>query len=402
MPQQFFYKAMDAHGRISQGQIVANNVNDLEARLERMGLDLIHYRAKTSYALYNRVGKVTRQELITFCFHMEQLTHAGVPLVQGLEDLRDSLSQSRFREVTSSLIESIQGGESLSQAMEHFPEIFNQVFVSLIHAGEQSGRLNDVFAHLTESLKWQDELVAKTKKLLMYPSFMALIILGVLFFLMMYLVPQLLLFFKAMDADLPLHTKVLIATSDFFLHFWYLIIGFPIFLFFLIRLMISVSASFALFIDRLKLKLWIVGPIMEKIILARFANFFALLYASGITVLESLRISQKMAGNRAIELALQQVTEQIADGTGITESFRRVRLFPPLVLRMVKVGEATGELDKALMNVSYFYNREVQEGIDRIQTMIEPAMTVIMGLLLGWIMLSVLGPVYDLITQFKF
>jgi type IV pilus assembly protein PilC len=125
------------------------------------------------------------------------------------------------------------------------------------------------------------------------------------------------------------------------------------------------------------------------------------LYASGITVLDSLRLSQKMADNLVIEAALQQVIDQIADGVGITESFKRVRLFPPLVLRMVRIGEATGELDKSLSNVSYFYDREVKEGIDKIQAMIEPTMTVIMGLLLGWIMMSVLGPLYDMIAELE-
>jgi len=154
--------------------------------------------------------------------------------------------------------------------------------------------------------------------------------------------------------------------------------------------------------DRFKLRVWIIGPILEKIILARFTNFFALLFSSGITVLDSLQISKKLAGNMVIEAAIQRVIDQIADGVGISESFERARLFPQLVLRMVKIGESTGELDSALLNVTYFYNRDIRDSIDRIQTMIEPLMIVIMGLLLGWVMLSVLGPVYDMISKFNF
>jgi len=399
MSQQYAYKAMDSRGRLIQGQVSANNVNDLESRLERMGLDLIHYKARKTRS--HRVGKVSRQELITFCFHMEQLIRAGVPIMESLEDLRDTLPQSRFHEVVSSLIEHIQGGENLSEAMQHYPDVFNQVMMSLVMAGEQSGKLSIVFAHLSETLKWHDELVSRTKKLLMYPAFMGVAIFGVTFFMMVYLVPELIKFFDSMGVPLPTHTKVLVIISNFFVDYWYMILGAPFVIMAVLKALLHFSFRIRFITDRIKLRLWVIGPILEKIILARFATFFALLYASGITVLDSLRLSQKMADNLVIEAALQQVIDQIADGVGITESFKRVRLFPPLVLRMVKIGEATGELDKSLSNVSYFYDREVKEGIDKMQAMVEPTMTVIMGLLLGWIMMSVLGPLYDIIADIQ-
>jgi len=400
MSQPFFYKAMDNRGRIIQGQLDANNINDLEARLERMGLDLIDCR--TQKKLHLQLGQVSRHDLITFCFHMAQLTRAGVPLLEGMEDLRNSLNPSRFREVIAMLIESVQGGERLSEAMAHFPDIFDQVFVSLVRTGEETGRLNTIFEHLTESLKWQDEMIAHTKKLLIYPSFMLLVILTVLFFLMIYLVPQLILFVKTVgETELPLHTQILIIVSNFFVNYWYAILIIPIVLFTTLKIAIKINHLVAFKVDRLKLKIWVVGPILEKIILARFATFFALLYGAGITVLDSLEISKKLANNLVIEEALQRVSNHISEGMSITESFERVALFPPLVLRMVSVGESTGELDKALSNVSYFYNREVKEAIEKIQILIEPTMTVIMGLLLGWVMLSVLGPIYDTIAGFK-
>ncbi len=398
MSKQFFYRAMDNHGNIVQGQLDANNISDLETRLERMGLDLIHYR--TQKTRYTYVGKVSRHDLINFCFYMETLTRAGVPLLEGLSDLRDSLPPSRLREISSSLITNIEGGEKLSEAMAHFPDIFNQVFVSLIRAGEESGNLSTIFQHLTETLKWHDEIIAKTKKLLMYPIFMGVVILGVLFFLMLYLVPQLITFVKSVNAELPIHTQALIFISHLFVNYWYIILIFPIILFFSIKTLIKISPSFHFFTDRLILKIWLIGPILEKIILARFTNFFALLYSSGITILDSLVISQTFADNKVIEEAIKQVHDYIAEGISISESFEKVRLFPPLILRMVKIGETTGELDAALRNASYFYNREVKEAIEKIQTLIEPIMTVILGLLLGWVMISVLGPIYDLITTF--
>lgn len=400
MSQHYFYKAMDSHGRLTQGQISANNINDLEARLERMGFDLIDYKVRKDR--HSRFGKVTRQELITFCFTMEQLTRAGVPIIAGLEDMRDSLPQSRLREVVSNLIENIQGGENLSESMRHFPDVFDQVFVSLVNAGEHSGNLNKVFEHLTETLKWHDELIAKTKKLIMYPIFVGVVIVGVFFFLMLYLVPQLKQFFDNMGKQLPMHTKILLYISDFMVTYWYIVVLLPILLIVGFNIGLRYSSRLRFLFDRVKLRIWIIGPILEKIILARFTNFFALLFGSGITVLDSLQISKKLAGNVIIEAAIQRVIDQIADGVGISESFERARLFPQLVLRMVKIGESTGELDTALLNVTYFYNREIRDSIDKIQTMIEPLMIVIMGLLLGWVMLSVLGPVYDMISKFNF
>lgn len=398
MSLQFFYKAMDNQGRIVKGQLVANNINDLEVRLQHMGLDIICCHTKKSH--HFAIAKVTSQELITFCFYTENLTRAGVPLLEGLGDLRDSLPQSRYREMVSSLIENIQGGATLSEAMADFPGIFDQVFVSLIRAGEESGNLSIVFKHLTETLKWQDEMIAKTKKLLMYPAFMGIVIVAVLFFVMTYLVPQLLSFINNLGGELPLHTHILIVVSGVFIKYWYFILMAPVLAFLAMKAAMQLSRSLRFFVDRLKLRVWVIGSILEKIILARFATVFALLYSSGITVLDSLHLCKTLAGNLVIENALQQVSENITEGMSISESFEQVHLFPPLVLRMIKVGESTGELDSALSNVSYFYDREVKESIEKIQTLIEPILTVILGLLLGWVVLSVLGPIYDTISNF--
>jgi type IV pilus assembly protein PilC len=146
----------------------------------------------------------------------------------------------------------------------------------------------------------------------------------------------------------------------------------------------------------------VLGPILKKIILSRFASSFAMMYASGITVLDAIRGCEEIVGNRPLERALQRAGQQIAEGKNLTTAFQDAALFPPLVIRMMRIGEATGKLDTALVNVSYFYNREVRESIGRVQAMIEPALTVVLGAILGWVMLSVLGPVYDAISKMKF
>lgn len=398
---QFVYQAMDAEGKIIRGNMDASNLSDLELRLKRMELDLIDCKELARRAPAFRKRPVKRQDLINFCFYMEQLSGAGVPMLETLADLRDSLDHPRFREIVADLIESIEGGLQLSQAMAKHPDTFDPTFVSLIAAGEHSGKIAEVFLNLTETLKWQDELASQTKKLLMYPAFVGTIVLGVTFFLMIYLVPQLTSFIKNMGQELPFHTRALIFVSGIFVNYWYVILAIPVLAWAGLTILIRTDPRARYKADDFKLRVWMIGPILHKIILARFATFFALMYASGITILDCIRLSEQIVSNKVIEGGLQRAGRLISEGQSVTASFQNVGIFPPLIVRMLKVGEATGSLDKALRNVSYFYNREVKESIEKVQTMIEPIMTVILGFILGWIMLSVLGPVYDTISKIK-
>jgi type IV pilus assembly protein PilC len=397
----FTYKAMNDGGRVVHGQLDAINLVDLEMRLKRMELDFINGNEIRQGGLL-RGGSIPRRELINFCFHMEQLTRAGVPILEGLADLRDSIFHPRFREVIASMIESVEGGRTFSQAMSEHPKVFNKVFSSLILAGENTGNLPEVLKSLSESLKWEDELATQTKKLFMYPAFVGTIVLGVTLFLMIYLVPQMAISIKNMGQALPTQTKVLIATSAIFSEYWYLILGLPVIAGIGIKLAIETNPAMRYRFDELKLNLPVLGPILRKIILSRFAGVFAMMYASGIAIIDAIRSTEDVVGNAVVKKGLERVGQLIAEGQNVTVAFQNVGLFPPLVIRMLRVGESTGALDTALLNVSYFYNRDVKESIGRVQAMIEPAMTLILGALLGWVMLSVLGPIYDVITKLKF
>jgi type IV pilus assembly protein PilC len=397
----FAYKAVDAHGKNVAGRVEAVNLFDLEQRLARMGLDLI---AGAPSAQTTRLGggRVARRDLINFCFHLEQLAGAGVPVIEGLTDLRESVENPRFRQVVSGVIESIEGGKNLSGALGEHPEVFSKVFTSLVRSGEQTGKLPEVLRSLTESLKWEDELAAQTKKLLMYPAFVGSIVLVVTFFLMIYLVPQMTGFIRNMGQEIPLQTVVLIAVSNFFIDYWWAVLAAPFVAWIALRLALKHNPGVEYALDHYKLGLPLVGPILRKIILSRFASSFAMMYASGITVLDAIRSCEQIVGNKPLESALRMAGQQIADGKNLTAAFQELELFPPLVIRMLRIGENTGALDTALLNVSYFYNREVRESIARVQALIEPALTMLLGLLLGWVMLSVLGPVYDSLSKMKF
>ncbi|HEX8610509.1 MAG TPA: type II secretion system F family protein [Telluria sp.] len=397
----YAYRAMDLAGQMVPGAMDATNSADLELRLRRMELDLIDFRLAGQKAVAFGKRVVRRADLINFCFHMEQLTAAGVPILEGLGDLRDSTDHPRFREIVTDVIESIEGGLTLSEALRHHDEVFDNTFTSLITAGESSGKLAEVFRNLSESLKWQDELAAQTKKIVTYPIVVAVVVLAVTFFLMIVLVPQLTSFIKNMGGELPFHTRALIAVSNVFIHYWYILLALPLLAWFGGRAWLRRSDSARMLADGLKLRLPLIGPVLHKIILARFATFFGLMYSSGITILECIRLSEGIVANRVVAAGLQRAAQLISDGQSVTLAFQNSGIFPPLVLRMLRVGESTGSLDGALRNVSYFYNREVKEMIERVQSLIEPAMTVTLGLLLGWIMLSVLGPIYDTMSQLK-
>jgi len=398
----YTYKAIDADGKSVLGRVDAGNVFDLEQRLARMGLDLVSGAPTAQKSRFISGAKVPRQDLINFCFHLEQLSGAGVPIVEGLIDLRESTENLRFREVVGGLVETIEGGKNLSQALADYPEVFSKVVVSLIRSGEQTGKLPEVLKSLAETLKWEDELAAQTKKLLMYPLFVGGTVLLVTFFLMIYLVPQMTGFIRNMGQEIPLQTRILIHVSNFFVAYWWAVIAAPFVLWFGLKAAANSNPAVAYALDDLKLRVPLVGPILRKIILSRFASSFAMMYGSGITVLDAIRSSEEIVGNRPLENALRSAGQQIAEGKGLSPAFTDVGLFPPLVIRMLRIGENTGALDKALLNVSYFYNREVKENIGRVQALIEPAMTVVLGAILGWVMLAVLGPVYDTISKMKF
>ena len=398
----YTYKAIDLQGKRVLGRLEALNLFDLEQRLSRMELDLVAGAPASDMSRLLGGGRVSRQDLINFCFHLEQLATAGVPIMEGLVDLRDSVENPRFREVVSGLIEAIQGGHNLSQALADYPSVFSKVFVSLVRSGEQTGKLADVLKALAESLKWEDELAAQTKKMMMYPAFVGSIVLVVTFFLMIYLVPQMTGFIRNMGQEIPLQTVILMAVSAFFVDYWWAIAALPFVIWGGLKFGIATNPTIAYAVDNYKISMPLLGPILRKIILSRFASSFALMYGSGITVLDAIRSCEEIVGNLPLERALRRAGQQIAEGKNLTAAFQDLGVFPPLVIRMLRIGEGTGKLDTALLNVSYFYNREVREQISRVQAMIEPALTLVLGALLGWVMLSVLGPVYDSISKMKF
>ena len=395
------YKAMDDQGRILTGRIDAANIADLETRLRHMGLDLIHYREVRSklvdLSFYR--SRIQRRDLITFCFHLEQLSAAGVSLLDSLIDLRDSADQPPLREVIAGLVESIGGGKPLSDALEAYPKVFDDIFVNLVRAGERSGNLVTILGEITRNLTWRDEQAALLKQLLMYPMIVGSVVILTIAFLLVYLVPQLTAFIQTIGGELPLHTRILIELSAFCARYGLLLLLVLIALSVAVPILARTNPRFRFMLDGLQLRLFLVGPILRKAILARLTYCFALLIASGITVLECIQICEGVAGNRVIAAATRRAGRHIAEGSSICAGFKAAGLFSPLALRMLRVGEGSGALDTALRNISYFYSRDVKESMARLQALLGPLMTVLLGAILIWVIVSVMGPIYDLIQD---
>ncbi|MBT9497258.1 MULTISPECIES: type II secretion system F family protein [Zoogloea] len=397
----FAYRAMDPRGRIVRGRVDAANLVDLELRLRRLDLDLVHGSPIQPRFWQTQKG-ASRRELIKFCFHLEQFLRAGVPIIESLTDLRDAIRRPHFRQVVAATVESIEGGLTLSQALAQHPTVFDGVFCSLIRAGEHTGRLPEVLHALSESLKRDDELAAYARRIVIYPAIVGLVILAALGVALIYVVPELARLFRTVGQALPWQTRALIAVSDALLDYGWALLAVIATTVIGARQAVLTRPEIRLRFDAAMLRLPILGAVRRKIILARFTGLFAMMYASGITIIDALQVAEDVVGNSALKNGLQQVGRGIEQGRKVSEAFRAVELFPPLVTRMLRVGESTGALDTALANVSYFYDRDVREAIERLQAGIEPTLTLILGGLLMAVMSAVMMPVYDIVTRMKF
>lgn len=398
---EFSYRAVTAEGRTISGRQSATSESDLEARLGRMQLELLQAKPVRAASVFAR-KKLESRELINIFIHMQTLSHAGVPLFESLIDLRDSADTPSVRRFISDLVDRIEGGASLSDALDQSPAGIDKVNISLIRTGEATGKLPEVLAELVESLKWSDEIASQTKKLLMYPVFAGTIVLGAVGFLMVYLVPQLIPFIKNLGGTIPIQTRALVAFSGFLQNYWYTIPAGVALVAIIWITAVRVSPEARLWIDGWKLRFPLFGPIFKKIIMARFARSFGLMYRSGVSVLDAMGFCESLSTNAAFRKAINSAARSISQGQKVSDAFAATTLFPALVVRMIRVGETTGGLDKALDNVSYFYTREVNDAIEKLQGLIQPALTVFLGGMIAWIMSSVMLPIYDLVSKVKF
>lgn len=394
------YSAFNDMGRRVRGSLDADNEADLETRLKNIRLDLIEAHEKK--AKKSRGGRVKLRDMIVLCMHLEQLNRAGVPVHDAIADVRDSTESPKLRDIMTGVYESVRNGLIFSKALAKYPRVFDSVFVGLVAAGERTGNLSESFTHLAEHLKWSSDIRRKVKKSVRYPIAVLLMLSGVITVLMIMVVPKLIDFILSQGFTIPLHTRALIATSRAFENYWYLILGGPVIFFILFKIAYRASNAFAYRVDAIMVKLPILGPTIRKINMARFTHFFSVMFNSGVDVLESLEAAKGVVGNRVLKESINMVKENVMEGNSLTASLRMSSQFPNLVIRMFKVGEDSGNMSDALENVNFFYTREVNDSVEAMTGFIQPALTVVMGLIIFWIIAAVFGPLYESFSKMKF
>lgn len=398
----FKYSAVNQTGKVISGKIEVRNKDDLERRISRLGMSLISgEEIKSNSQKFSFQRKIPRDDLAQFCFYVERLVSGGVPLLEGLADVRDSVSNVVLRNTIGLIIEDIEQGNTLSNAMKKHPKIFDEIFVSLVEAGEHSGELDLVLKNLGENIKWQDDIIKKTKKVLKYPIGALFVILLAAWALLTLVVPGMIKILESLGQDLPAYTIALINTSRFFEDFWaQFLIGIAG-LYVVYKLIFFAVPGVDYVMDKFKIRMPIFGSVFEKLLLSRFSNVFGLLYGAGVSVIDGLKISKGALGNKFVAKGLDGVIENITNGMTLSKAFTESGLFPPLVLRMIKLGEATGGVDTAMAQIKSYYDRDANEAIEAAQGAVGPLMMLILAGLLVWIIIAIYGPLYDALGNIR-
>lgn len=395
----YYYKAINAAGEICSGYANAENKMQLAAKLQRSQLEPVNIRIDWKrLGLFK--GPATRHAiLIHFFFSLEQFSRAGVPILDALKELESSMHERQFLSVIASLRLAIENGLRLSQAMAHHPTSFNTVLTGLIQAGEESGNLDSMFEHITAMLRWQDELNRQSRSMLLYPAMAAVAVLCVTAFLLLYLVPQLGNFIRSFGEALPLHTRLLLAASEGLRSHGITLALTSFFVCVTWLVSLQTHRKFREWHEQLIWNLPITGTIARNLLLARLTNTFAIMYGSGIAIPACISTLRQLTSNVIVQTDLSNTLLRIESGSSLAQSVQNSKIFPLTAQRLIRMGEATGRLEAALRSVAYLSENTARDAIKKLQIMAEPCITLILGLLLGWVMLSVFSPLYALIGK---
>ena len=404
--QRFKYRAINNKGRPVRGVIAAANEVDLHKQLQGAGLELVQCasmdKKKGLLGGFGMGPKIKVRDLIQLFMHLEQMQDAGVPLLDALGDIRDTTEHNGLRDIMTEVHRDVSEGSSLSEALANHPKVFKNLYISLISAGEETGDLTASYRQLVKYLKWVDQMQAKVRKATRYPIIVTVVIFVTVLFMMTWVVPQIVGFIENMDQEIPIYTSALMATSDFCVEYWWGILATPVLIFGLIFGARKLSVDIAYRLDLMLLNAPVCGPLIRKINIARFAQTFGSMFASGIDVLKGLKSARQTVNNMAILEALDGIYEQVSAGSPLSEAFNASGEFPSMVVRMLKVGEESGNLTVVLDQVAEFYTNDVDEEVQALITMIEPLLTAIMGVIIAWIIIAVFGPIYSSFENIDF
>jgi type IV pilus assembly protein PilC len=395
----FSYQARDASGRIVSGMQDAINEDNAITSLMSRGLMVLSLQKKAEASRKKKhSGSVKETDVVLFTRQLATMIEAGISLVQALTALYeqcDPKRQRNLRTIISDVTTRVQGGENFHESLAKHPRIFDRLFVSMVKAGEHGGLLAEILDRLAGFLEASARLRKKVKSAMTYPVIVLCIALGITTFLIVRVVPIFAEIFKDFGAKLPAPTQFLIDLSEFVRGNWYFLVLGIVGMVFGSRAFLR-SKKGKILTDRWKLKLPVFGPLVHKICMSRFSRTFAQLIRAGVPILEVLEIVGGSAGNHVIESSIKSVSEDVEKGDNLSVALSKKKIFPPMLLRMVAAGEATGKIDTMLEKMADFWDEEVEAMLDALTSLIEPMLIVFLGVIVGGIVIAMFLPIFKL------
>jgi len=392
----FHYRAYDAAGKAVTGSLEAESLSAVEMRLRNAGIWLLE--AKEGIGAIEARGsslKINRGELINFFVQMSLLLRAGITMPNALNRLAVDFDETKFGRVLATLRDKVTTGVPLHQAMAEFPKIFSPEIMAIVQAGEVSGRMPEVFESLSEYYEWLDKLVGDVRQALIYPLMVICASTALVLMLFTFVVPKFVGLLTDLNLKVPMLTRVVMAISNTLIHYWPMvlaaIVGGPILLKIALR-----SKAFAYSFDRGLMNLPIFGSLIAMFSLSRFTHNLAMLYKAGIPLLRGLEICRNLVGNRAIEIALDEVRQGVLEGTPFSKCLSAHDVFPQTLVTMISTGETSGTLDVALQSVSEYYNKIIPRRIKIVFSIFDPVMMISLISVVGIVALSVILPILQL------
>ena len=394
----FIWEAATKKGEIKKGEMDANDETVVRGLLRRQGFKSINVKQKPKdlleYLPFLK-QKVKEKNIVVFARIFSTMINAGLPLIQCLDLLAQQEENKTFAKIITSVKEEIEGGSTLQDALKKYPAVFDELFVNLVAAGESGGILDVILIRLSNYMEKTMKLKTKVKGSLVYPIIVLVVSIAVITLLLVYVIPVFKKMFEGMGGQLPGPTQFLISVSDTTVHYFPYIVGGVVLLIFAFRRYYRTEKG-RLTVDALVLKAPIFGPLLTKVAVAKFTRTLSTMMASGVPILEGLNIVSKTAGNVIVENAIMKTRQSISEGRTIAEPLAETEIFPPMVVQMIAVGEATGALDAMLAKIADFYDDEVDAAVAAMTTMLEPFMMVFLGIVVGGMIICMYLPIFKM------
>jgi type IV pilus assembly protein PilC len=394
----FVWEAQTRKGEIKKGEMEAANDASLRAILRRQGFKSINIRTKpkdlAEYLPFLK-QRVKEKDVVVFARIFATMINAGLPLIQCLELLAQQEQNKTFKKIISSIKEDIEGGSTLSDALKKYPKVYDDLFVNLVAAGESGGILDVILQRLSSYMEKAMKLKSKVKGAMTYPASVLVISIGVVSLLLLKVIPVFQKMFEGMGGELPGPTLFLVNLSDYAQKYFIVAIVVVVVAFIAFKRFYKTEKG-TLIIDDLILKAPVFGPLLKKVAVSKFTRTMATMMSSGVPILDGLTIVSKTSGNKIIENALMKVRKSISEGKTIAEPLLETGIFPPMVVQMIAVGEATGALDTMLAKIADFYDDEVDAAVEAMTALLEPFMMVFLGGVVGGMIIAMYLPIFKM------